>query len=313
MIKKTYEEFCTYVEEHILNRISMDGNAVVTVKTVYKTNDIIQKGLTIVGEGQNIVPTIYLEPYYEKYVQGHTTLSDTLTHIAEVYTEHMRDCPESFDIQMLKEESVIGSLINIHYNKDYLKGIPYIPVGEDFAIIFKFYLGSENEITATVTITDKLAELMELNKMKLLSLALNNTPRIYPMKCIAITEMIRTFIQEDNIPLEDVTDTDSPFYVLTNNRNENGAFVLFYPETVKNLFDTFRDDLVLIPSSTSEWLIIPAKQAVSIPNISDIIQAVNQECVDPNQLLGERAYLLRKDSTDILTQLIPLSEALLQA
>ena len=105
MIKKTYEEFCTYVEEHILNRISMDGNAVVTVKTVYKTNDIIQKGLTIVGEGQNIVPTIYLEPYYEKYVQGHTTLSDTLTRIAEVYTEHMRDCPESFDIQMLKEES----------------------------------------------------------------------------------------------------------------------------------------------------------------------------------------------------------------
>ena len=70
MIKKTYEEFCTYVEEHILNRISMDGNAVVTVKTVYKTNDIIQKGLTIVGEGQNIVPTIYLEPYYEKYVQN---------------------------------------------------------------------------------------------------------------------------------------------------------------------------------------------------------------------------------------------------
>lgn len=52
MTKKTYEEFCTYVEETIPDRIPMDREAVARVKEVRKNNDIILKGLTIMSGGK---------------------------------------------------------------------------------------------------------------------------------------------------------------------------------------------------------------------------------------------------------------------
>lgn len=217
---------------------------------------------------------------------------------------------------MLRKESVIGSLINIHYNRDFIKDVPFIPVGEDFAVIFKYYLYGTTDGSATITITDSLAELMGLDESMLLRLALQNTPRIYPLEFSPLTEMVNRLIQKGDLCSEfpdasDLSDAENevPMHILTNTRNEFGAFALFYPETAKTLFDTLEDDLILIPSSVSEWIIMPYSQAGIAPFLESMIQEVNHEHVAPQEILGDRAYFLKRDSRDIFQQLIPLSEA----
>lgn len=42
----------------------------VQVNTVVKNNDLHLTGLTILSKGSNIAPTIYLENYYQMYMDG---------------------------------------------------------------------------------------------------------------------------------------------------------------------------------------------------------------------------------------------------
>lgn len=60
-----------------------------------KNNDLKLTGLIIRKNGSNIAPTIYLEPFYEKYLCG-SSMSDVLKEIAELRVES--DPFENYDI-----------------------------------------------------------------------------------------------------------------------------------------------------------------------------------------------------------------------
>ena len=61
------EEFNQYVKDHIKEYLPPEyETAKVSIQEVTKSNDRMLSGLTILREGENFSPTVYLEPFAEQ-------------------------------------------------------------------------------------------------------------------------------------------------------------------------------------------------------------------------------------------------------
>ena len=75
---KNYEEFCNLVKDNILPLMSKEKQRTVRIVDADKNNGVRLKGISIMEEGSNISPTIYLEGFYEEYKNQTIGLKDIL-------------------------------------------------------------------------------------------------------------------------------------------------------------------------------------------------------------------------------------------
>ena len=190
-----------------------------------------------------------------------------------------------------------------------MNDIPYIKVNEDFALIFKYYLPNvPNNGKGTVTITDSYAEHNALTTEKLLECALKNTPRILPVSLQSMQEALAELMGINPSELLEEKEVDIPMYILSNTEKYMGASALLYPDTRNLLLDRFDSDLILIPSSIHEWIVVPVTGNENIEDFSAMVQEVNHSSVSPTDVLGERAYFLSRENLSDTTQLLPIFE-----
>ena len=81
-----FELFKNIVKDNVSRK--MGNGYKVTLNTVRKNNGIVLTGLTIMKEGSNISPTIYLDEYYELYKVGRYTIYTAVNDIIKIYKEN---------------------------------------------------------------------------------------------------------------------------------------------------------------------------------------------------------------------------------
>ena len=81
-----YQEFLTTIKTQLSLRI--DADATLDIRRFTKNNGTDLDGLIIFRPNLNISPTIYLNPYYHRYLQA-VPLEDIYTDILITYHEHM--------------------------------------------------------------------------------------------------------------------------------------------------------------------------------------------------------------------------------
>ena len=64
-----YDEFKQYVSSHLKDWFPEESYDI-SIRKVIKNNGLILDGLCIFQKGKNFSPTLYLEPYYERYRSG---------------------------------------------------------------------------------------------------------------------------------------------------------------------------------------------------------------------------------------------------
>ena len=121
-----YQEFISSIRTELSDRIT--PGATLKIQTITKNNGTHYDGLIILQPGSNIAPTIYLTPYYHRYLEG-VPLEDIYNDILVTYKKHL---PESdFDIEMFTDfkrarSHIVMRLVSKKYNTDLLSDIPYI-------------------------------------------------------------------------------------------------------------------------------------------------------------------------------------------
>ena len=89
-----------------------------------------------------------------------------------------------------------------------------------------------------------------------------------------------------------VCDFDSlPMYILTNSRQTNGASAILYPGVLSSLAKKLGGNMLLIPSSIHEFLVMPLDSDIDVCNLSEFICEVNSTEVRDEEVLGERYYI----------------------
>ena len=90
----------------------------------------------------------------------------------------------------------------------------------------------------------------------------------------------------------------SQVYVLTNEWKVNGASVLLYPELIEDIAQKENSDLIVIPSSIHEILMVKAS-GMNKDDISQMVQEVNSQQVDEQERLSDHAYFYKRGSLRI--------------
>ena len=83
-----------------------------------------------------------------------------------------------------------------------------------------------------------------------------------------------------------------PQYVLTNTYRTNGATVLLYDDIVKELSDLFEKDLIILPSSIHEVLILATDEndRQNLDHYTAMVKEVNASQLQDEEILSDHAY-----------------------
>lgn len=279
-----YKEFV----EKIMNLLQEKMGTEYTVKDteVTKNNDVRLKGVVIMRESDKISPTIYLDEPYRKYCGG-ADMSEIVEQIVALYEE--QGLHINFDMDFFSEYACVKDRIFykvIHYgkNRKLLEDIPFFR-WNDLAVVFYYAVEEKILGKASILIHNNHLGMWEQSADTLYKTAQNNMKRGMPELLIPLQEMI-----EDMTGIKPRKEKKVQMYVLTNTDRMYGAAAMLYSEKLKELADSLQCDLLILPSSVHEVLVLPDAGGAQYGFYSDMVEEVNTTQVDPEEILSYHLY-----------------------
>lgn len=288
-----YQTFLENVVQHV--SASVHNGQKVVLQPVIKNNGMVYDGLVIMDPGLNISPTIYLNPYYHRFLNG-VSMDDIYKDILDTYYKNLPT--KDFDISSFRDfdkasKMIAFKLINKEKNKILLDDVPYVEF-QDLALVFVCIVNNFRKEFATILIHNQHLHLWEIDIETLYQIALENTPKLLSYKFENLEHLI--FKGEREI-LSELQDFD--MYILTNKLKIHGATCMVYPRLLKRISDFLEDNLVIIPSSIHEVLIIPesfTKGEYSMDDFKIMITEANETTLTDDEILADHAYFFERST-----------------
>lgn len=284
----SFEGFVTYIRLGIQQRLG-EGCSV-TVKEFTKNNGTSLQGLIVFEPESNILPTIYLDDYYQGYMMGRN-LEQIESEIMELYRRNRRE--NKMDVSFFTEwenvkQRIIFRLVNYAANKELLNGVPHRRI-LDLAVVYHCLVESNSEADATILIHSPHMEFWKVTEDVLFHAALENTPCLQKA-CVVNMEQVCCGILE-----EKDSDLGIPkmMNIMTNANRTNGAGVILYPNVLKEFAEEMGHDLYIIPSSIHETILLPML-GDDWEALSQMVKEVNATQLAPEEVLSDHVYEYRR-------------------
>lgn len=291
----TYQQFVNAVCSQI-NSISK-GPLYAEVNTSIKNNNVERIGLTIHLAEVNISPTLYLEDFYEQYLDGESILDityDVLEVYDEIRFEHSWNLENIFHYDSISHK-IAFKLIHMQSNLPLLQKVPFVNY-QDLVIVFFLLIDVDPCGSGTILITNEMKNSWGVNAKDLYEAAMENTPVLFPADfrpmCVVASELLDT-----ECFLEDFA--DNHMYILTNSTKHFGASAILYPELLKNISESLKEDFYLIPSSVHEFIILPCSCSPSSKELNEMVKSINQTELSKEEFLSDHVYLFPYKFKDI--------------
>lgn len=262
----------------------------VTSQKVQKNNDVILTGVVLKSQDNNIAPVFYIDDMIENGWSYDRIAMD----ICRSYQAHDGAEYSSITLQISDYETMSHmltlQLINRTMNESLLEDIPYIPFLEDLAVIVLIDLEKDLRACATVKVSSQILELWGVSFDEVYHKAYLNLT-----KEEAIVSSMSDVLSE--LGYEEIGELDINLYILTNESRIHGATMMLRESLLKELTEKFNSDLVIIPSSIHELLLVPTNDSyIFDKNIFDnMVREVNESQVDPVEILSDHIYLYSRD------------------
>lgn len=321
-----FEMFIGYIKNGITQILGND----VEVKThkILKNNGIELDALTILEKDNSISPTIYLNYFYEEFLEG-KEIGEIVNEIYGLYEEHSKKLNFDMDIFMdfdKVKDRIAFKLINTKSNLKLLKDIPHIAF-LDLSVVFYCLLDNEYMGTATALIHNVHRDMWKVSTKDLFELARINTPRLLEceikdmndlIKEILVDDLQKTIFERDdrydrnciNSEAEKVAEglmrniskakDQLMMYVLTNKQRTNGAVCILYDEIIKKFAEKVGCDVYILPSSVHEVILVPATEGINGKELSCMVKEVNKKELDKIDVLANHIYYYSKDRDEIM-------------
>lgn len=276
----------------------------VVVDNVQKNNNVTLTGVTIIKNGCNLNPTIYLEPYFSAYKTG-TTMAVICKDIMKVYEEH--SVSHNFDTTLVTDFNKVRSnvcfkVINAEKNRELLKTIPH-KMMLDLAVVFYIEIFQDKNGNGTIMVQIQLLDMWNgVDSDTLYKLALANTQRKYRGRICNMVTVMSEIMDEEfaNQFFELMLDGDAPMYVATNIQKWLGAGVVLYDNLLRIFVEHIGGDFYILPSSTHEVLFVPAYVGFDAKSLKQMVQNVNATEVSEQEFLSNNVYYYSMDNDQMV-------------
>lgn len=307
-------EFRQFIEEVKEEAEKLYGTQYyISIQEVLKNNNEVYAGLAFQRKEQEssrtISPVLYLESYYELYLSGILSAADAARRIYASVEENQhlmtRLDMDFTDFESLKDK-ICFRLVNRESNRELLNRVPFVPYC-DLAVEFCLYLGICGEGRMTAVIQKEQMNLWETDVETLYKLAGENTPRIFPAMLLPIEAVMGKILQSSMGPDYDGEMTEwtnrengvPSLYVLSNRAGMYGAAAILYEGVLRDFAEKQGTDLLLLPSSIHEVLLLPYKGTFHAAELEDLVRSVNESAVLPGDVLSDHVYRYSRETDTV--------------
>ncbi|MBQ6805980.1 MAG: hypothetical protein IJO97_00945 [Lachnospiraceae bacterium] len=290
-----FEQFKTKICNAL--REVMGDEYEIAYKEITKNNGVILRGIIIAKEGSNVSPTIYIDELYDDYEEGRT-FGDIIYDILCAYQRNAKEIQMDMDFFTKYEQvkkRVLYKLIHWESNSKLLEEIPYIK-WNDLAIVFYYAMEEEYCGKATILIRNSHLKMWDIDINTLYMDAKDNMHKLLPEELLPIKKILQEFlsrnlkqqVEEDEIGLSE--EASSMMYVLSNRDRIFGAATLLYSESIKELTKRLNKNLIILPSSIHEVILVPDNGITEKTFFKDMVKEVNDTQVEPEEILSYSVY-----------------------
>lgn len=288
-----YEEFLQAVREETAR--ALGGGYELTLRRVPKNNGLLLDGLCIRRLGDKVASAVYLNSSYDEYLNGRG-ISSISAEILSLFRANRT--PEGIDYNLLSDFEAMKPrlacrFVNAASNQGLLEHVPCIP-WLDLALVFYLLLGEDEKGIMTSSVTCEHLKMWGIDRVRLACLALRNTPRLFPPVITSMGRLLEDMTAEltpdEKPPALPLSALSSPFYVLTNRCGVNGAVCMRYPGLLKDFSASLESDLLILPSSIHEVLLIPDGRGLSFAALSRLVTRINRSDVPSQDRLSNQVY-----------------------
>lgn len=279
-----YKAFTEQLAEMVKEKLGEDYD--VRLTEVLKNNQVTLHGVVIMGKQEKVVPTIYLEGFYARYLQGETQekLAEELVSFYYQHSIYPKFDTEKFGIFSEVKDSIYYRLVNYEMNESLLKEQPHLR-WNDLAVTFYYVLEVDGEGRASVTIKRPYLKMWGIEEEELYRTARENMQRKKPEILVTMKELL-----DEMMSGQLSEEYCVPMYVLTNTEKLYGAATLLYSNKIKELADRLKSDLLIIPSSVHEVLLMEDGAEQDYEWLRSIVKEVNRSQVEPEEVLSGNLY-----------------------
>lgn len=288
--------FDTFVE-NIVDALQerMGDRYEIRVIHVTKNNGVELTGVAIIRQEDSVFPTIYLEGLYEEHLRGEgiDSLAGRIINCHEEQSMALNLDMDFFHDYNSVKSRIFYKLVSFAENKKFLEDAPHIR-WHDLAIVFYYALEDEVMEGASITINRQHMMMWKQNAESLYRIAGRNTRRDMPELLVSIRELV-----EDVTGISVQGEDDLPMYVLTNKDKRFGASAMLYSKQMEELAESFGCDLLILPSSVHEVLLLPDDHCQEYTFYRQMVSEVNRTQVEPEEVLSFGLYRYSRANAEI--------------
>lgn len=299
---KEFKEFLIKVKDDIA--LITEGKVKTDISSMLQNNRIKQESLGVYYSSGNGIRVKAKDLYQYFYEQGGDT--DAIAYCAVMILDLLDKNVERVDEMQEKVQSAIADyekakpmlrlrLVNGKLNQRKLSTHPHIPF-LDLEIMFYLEIDRYEEATGNLAVSNDLFAKWGVNLEQMYQDALANMQQEIPATLQKMRDILKSIIPDGAIKETDILHPE--LYVLSNERGMYGAASILYPETLEGCAKTIGGDLIIIPSSVHEFIVYLGDAVVADPeqrsniagNLDAMIQSVNENDVEPEDILSDHAY-----------------------
>ena len=255
--------------------------------TVPKNNGIKLDSITIGKKNQQCKPNIYIDDFFEDYLNGRSFNS-----IAEQILDMFYETNVEQNFNLLEEikdmNKIYCKFINTLANKTMLDTLPHTE-WNDLSIIYYFsFNSSDKEVMKTLTINNAIMEYIKLPLEELHEKAMENTKKQMPGQILGMKSILSKMMGDIYSEQEDET-----LYILSNKKGLHGAISILQEELLSDFCSSINAETIyIIPSSVHEMLLFTGEMPVT--EINNMINEINSAEISGQEVLSSNCYIYNR-------------------
>lgn len=302
----SYEEFKEMMGNGIKDFLPEEyANARVEMGRRKTHNGTWHDCLIVQREGEHAL-AFFLEPAYMRVMDGENA-QDVIRATAD---KARQDCiaPIMEQMERIRDYSIARPALyamacNADMNAGLLQNAPHERCG-DLALVYQIRLEVDEEKTMSLFVTDGLAGEWGIDMETLKRDAWDNMRQKMPPVFGSTLETICHLGNMETDQAKWKADKSDFMYTLTNNASRNGAAYLFDSQLMGKIAELLEDDLLAVPSSIDEILLVRESDFSDTEVLKEIVEEMNGQ-IDPSIVLSDEIYRFDRESLTLSVAIVP--------
>ena len=294
----SFEEFT----DHILQEIGVRSDGAFQVKKhdVIKNNNVKQTGITVMKEGVDIEPCVYLDELYREYESDGMKLDEIVDEVYRMILKCEEDMPDvdlsGFRNWETVHADIYPKLVNAEQNKELLEKIPHRNFMDLAVVYYAVARNQAQEDIGTILIYNGHMEIWGQEEENLYQTAMRNMRADGEADFVTLEAVVKHILRGITLPDEESKSLRSKnMYILTNHRRRFGAAEILDKKTLRKIADQIGDRFIVLPSSVHETIVLPPKEEAEYGRLADMVREVNDTQVDVEERLSDHVYVYSRD------------------